>query len=370
MRYRTDPGVACWETDTLLHEFLTTNTTEIISRARAKLALRTDPAPTEAEMKNGVPLFLEQLIDRLRFATTDSDAIEASAAHHGGELLDMGFSISQVVHGYGDVCQAITELAEEVDAPIRVEEFQMFNKCQDDATAEAVTEYERQRDQSVAKKGLERRAILAHEMANRVAAALISFNLLQKGAVGIGGSTSAVLGRSLRALRMLVNNSLAEVRIEAGHGMKERISVSELIAEVRGEASMVAEANGSEFLVSPVEAGVRVEADPQIPSAALSNLIQNAFKFSRPGARISLRTVATVDRVIFEVEDECGGLPRGAPLGLFSPAEPSHDNRPGLGMGLTISARGVEGAGGRVGARDIPGKGCVFWIDLPRPLPN
>ncbi len=354
------------KTDTLLHEFLTDNTPEIIARSRAKVAKRTDPVPTKEEMKNGVPLFLNQLIDRLRLATTDSVAIEASAAHHGGELLDMGFNVSQVVHGYGDVCQAITQLAEEVGAPISVEEFQVFNKCQDDATAEAVTEFERMRDQSVAQQGLEHRAVLAHEMGNRVAAALISFNLLQKGAVGIGGSTSAVLGRSLRALRMLVNNSLAEVRIESGLGLKERVSVSELIAEVQGEAAMVAEAHRSELVVSPVEAGINVEADPQIISAALSNLLQNAFKFSRPGARISLRTTATPERVLFEVEDECGGLPPGKSEELFRPFQQRNANRSGLGLGLTISARGVEATGGRIGARDILGRGCTFWIDLPR----
>ena len=129
----------------MLHEFLTQNTAEIIARTRAKVALRTMPMPTESELKNGVPLFLEQLIDRLRLATTDSNAIKESARQHGGELLAMGFTVSQVVQGYGDVCQAITQLAEETQAPITVEEFQTFNRCQDDATAQAVTEYQRQR---------------------------------------------------------------------------------------------------------------------------------------------------------------------------------------------------------------------------------
>ncbi len=354
------------EAYTVLHEFLAENTPELIKRARAKVATRTHPVPTEAEMQNGVPLFLSQLVDRLRLATTDSDALKESATQHGGELLQMGFSIGQVIHGYGDVCQAVTQLAEETNAPITVDEFKVFNMCQDDATAEAVTAYEGHRDQSVAQQGLERRAVLAHEMGNRVAAALISFDLLQKGAVGIGGSTSAVLGRSLRALRMLVNNSLAEVRIESGLGLKERISVSELIAEAQGEAAMVAAAHRSELVVSPVETGINVEADPQIISAALSNLLQNAFKFSRPGARIHLRTTATAERVLIEVEDECGGLPPGKSQDLFRPFQQRNANRSGLGLGLTISARGVEGAGGHIGVRDIPGKGCIFWIDLPR----
>ena len=130
----------------MLHDFLTTNTAEIIKRSRAKVASRTDPLPTKDELKNGVPLLLEQLIDRLQMTTTDSVAIEASAATHGGELQGMGFSLSQVVRGYGDLCQSITQLADEKKAPITVVEFQTLNLCLDDAMAFSVTEYERRRD--------------------------------------------------------------------------------------------------------------------------------------------------------------------------------------------------------------------------------
>ena len=350
----------------MLHEFLTENNDEIIARTRAKVALRTNPVPTEAEMKNGVPLFLQQLIDRLKVANANTNAMKASAGVHGGELLDMGFSISQVIHGYGDVCQAITQLADEINAPITVDEFQLFNKCQDDATAEAVTAYERQRDRAVVHQGLERQGALVHEMGNRVTAALISFNLLQKGVVGISGSTGAVLGRSLRALRLLVNNSLAEVRLEAGLGLKEVVSVADLIAEIRSEGTMVADATRVDFAVLDVEPGAHVQADPQILSAAISNLLQNAFKFSRAGTHVFLKTTVTKDRVLFEVEDECGGLPPGQVDELFKPFEQRSANRSGLGLGLTISSKGVAAMGGRMGARDLPGKGCVFWIDLPR----
>ena len=350
----------------MLHEFLTENTAEIIARSRAKVALRTMPIPTEIELKNGVPLFLKQLIDRLRLATTDTNAIKQSASQHGGELLAMGFSVDQVVHGYGDVCQAITQLAEETQAPITVEEFKTFNRCQDDATAQAVTEYERQRDKSVAYKGMERQGVLAHEMGNRVAAALISFNILQKGVVGIGGSTGAVLGRSLRALRLLVNNSLAGVRLESGLALKNRVSVAELLSEVELEASMSANPSSLKLIVLPVEGDIDVQADPQILSAALSNLLQNAFKFGRPSSQVSLRTAATADHVLFQVEDECGGLPPGKAEELFKPFTQGAADRSGLGLGLAIARKGIEAMDGRLCVRDIPGQGCVFSIELPR----
>ncbi|MEO8499779.1 MAG: HAMP domain-containing sensor histidine kinase [Vicinamibacteria bacterium] len=350
----------------MLHEFLTANTPEIIARTRAKVASRSMPVPTEVELKNGVPLFLKQLIDRLRLATTDSVAIERSAASHGRELFGMGFTVSQVVHGYGDVCQAITQLAEATHAPITVEEFNTFNRCQDDATAQAVTEYEGLRDRSVAYTGMERQGVLAHEMGNRVTAALISFNILQKGVVGIGGSTGAVLGRSLRALRFLINNSLAGVRLESGLSLRNKIPVTELVADMEVEASMNADASGFRLLVLPVEPGIDVLGDPQILAAALSNLLQNAFKFSRANGQISFRTTATQDWVLFEVEDECGGLPPGKVEELFKPFDQEGPNRSGLGLGLTISRRGVEAMGGRMSVRDLPGRGCVFAVEVPR----
>jgi len=101
----------------MLHEFLTANTQEILARTRAKVAARTIPVPTEAELNNGVPIFLSQLIDRLRPSTTDRGAIEVSAVQHGGELLAMGFTVSQVIHGYGDIRQVLpTHLVEQLPA--------------------------------------------------------------------------------------------------------------------------------------------------------------------------------------------------------------------------------------------------------------
>jgi signal transduction histidine kinase len=351
----------------VLHEFLTTNTQEIIARTREKVAARTTPLPTEDELKNGVPLFLRQLIDRLRLATTDSGAIEESATLHGGELLEMGFTVSQVVHGYGDVCQVITALAGEMDAPITADEFHTFNRCLDDAIAHSVTEYERRRDASVLyNKGTERLGVLAHELRNRLSAAMLAFTVLQEGTVGVSGSTGAVLVRNLRAMRDILNSSLADVRLASGLGQHRRVPLAEVVGEIEVEASLEARAGGFGLAVSPVPPGVEVNADPQILAAAIANLLQNAFKFSHTHGHITLRTSATADRVLIEVEDECGGLPAGKAEDLFHPFEQRSVNRTGLGLGLTISRKGIEAMGGSLRVRDLPGKGCVFSIDLPR----
>jgi signal transduction histidine kinase len=350
----------------VLHEFLTENKLAIINGTRAKVAARTNPVPTEDQLRNGVPLFLGQLIDRLRNATIDSGAIEESAALHGGELLTMGFTVSQVVHGYGDVCQVITQLADEADAPITAAEFNVFNRCLDDAIAHSVTEYERLRDESVAYEGTERLGGLAHELRNRLTAAILSYTILKEGTVGIGGATGAVLGRSLRALSVLVNNALAGVRLESGLGQRQRVSVAQIVGDAEGEATLGADVGRSVLTVSAVAHGIDVDVDPQILSAAIANLLQNAFKFSRSRGEVALRTTTTEDHVVIEVEDECGGLPPGKIEDLFRPFEQRSSARTGLGLGLSISRKAVQAMGGQLGVRDLPGKGCVFSIDLPR----
>src|SRR5688500_17184379 len=128
----------------MLQEFVELHRDELIRRCREKVSRRSLPLPTEAELAHGVPLFLDQLVAALRSGGEGMNpAIADGALLHGQELLRHGFTVSQVVHDYGDVCQSITELAMELDAPIATEDFRTLNRCLDDAIASAVTEFGR-----------------------------------------------------------------------------------------------------------------------------------------------------------------------------------------------------------------------------------
>jgi signal transduction histidine kinase len=81
---------------------------------------------------------------------------------------------------------------------------------------------------------------------------------------------------------------------------------------------------------------------------------------------VILRVGATAQRVLFDVQDECGGLPSGNADELFRPFEQRGSNRTGLGLGLAFSRWAIEAHHGRIYARNLPGEGCVFTIDLPR----
>jgi hypothetical protein len=112
---------------------------------------------TPAELTHGIPLFLDQLIKTLEVEQTSEPMLSrrvsgpsgggprkselgTAAALHGRELLQQGFTVDQVVHDYGDLCQAITDLAFERQAPIEIDEFRTLNRCLDNGIAEAVTE--------------------------------------------------------------------------------------------------------------------------------------------------------------------------------------------------------------------------------------
>ena len=131
----------------MLYEFIDTYRADIVARTRDRVRGRPWPSISSLELEHGVPLFLTQLSETLRLEATatpySSDAIGSTAARHGAELLGADFNVSQVVHDYGDICQAITEIAIEQNAPITVEEFHTLNRCLDTAIAEAVTEHSR-----------------------------------------------------------------------------------------------------------------------------------------------------------------------------------------------------------------------------------
>lgn len=358
----------------MLHEFITLNREEIIRRCRAKVAARTFPTPTPEEIAHGVPVFLDQLTDALCGGGAASGDIAMTALQHGHELLLKGFTVSQVVHDYGDVCQAITELAVETSAPIRTDEFRLLNESLDNAIAGAVTEFGRAQNQSTldgeVARGNERAGFLAHEMRNLLNTAIIAFEVIKTGNVGVGGSMGAVLQRNLRRAGDLIRRSLAEVRLSQGLQHPERISLAEFIEELTPAATLEGSIGGITLCVMPIPAGLEVEADRQVLAAVVLNLLQNAFKFTHPATVVTLLVTASPKRVLIEVHDECGGLPGGNAEGLFRPGEQRGADRTGLGLGLAYSRWAVEANHGRIYARNVPDQGCVFTIDLPRLQPS
>lgn len=196
----------------MLQDFVSANRDEIILRCRAKVATRLDPPPTAAEVDHGVPLFLDQLVDALRLGLSANTEIHASAVLHGHDLLLKGFTVSQVVHDYGDVCQSITDLAVERDKTIAADDFRTLNRCLDDAIASAVTEYGRERSAAgQATGGTERLMVLTAELKTLVQTMSVALQAIKSGTVGVAGSTGKVLDRSVLAASDLIDRVLTEI---------------------------------------------------------------------------------------------------------------------------------------------------------------
>ena len=372
-----------------MHRFLYNHRDELIERCKAKVARRPRREATAAQLANGVPIFLDQLTRTLEAqengevdesfrisgaagggARTALSEMGLSAAAHGKELLALGFSVDQVVHDYGDLCQAITDLAVELDAPFSVDEFRTLNRCLDNAIADAVTEFGIWRDAGVALQQTadenERLGVLVHELRNYLHTATLAFTVLESGKVPIGGATGAVLKRSLSSLATLLNLSLSQVRGTAEASQETAFPDAALVAEARNGAALDASARGCTLLVRDVDPALAISGNRERLLAALANLLQNALKFTHADSEVTLSAHAEGDHVLVDVEDHCGGLPPGAASRIFQPFVQVGDNKTGLGLGLSIARRSVEADGGVLTVRDVPGTGCVFTIKLPR----
>jgi signal transduction histidine kinase len=372
----------------MLHEFLTINRAELIERCCLKVAKRLAPKVTDAEHTHGIPAFLDQLIKTLQVEQTSEpmrsrkvsgpsgggpavSEIGATATLHGRELSLRGFTVEQVVHDYGDLCQAITDLAFERDAPIEIDEFRTLNRCLDNGIADAVTEYAFQRNSLVENKEVralnERLGFLAHELRNHLHIATLAVTAIKAGNVGITGATGSVLDRSLIGMRSLIDRSLADVRIAAGMPPRHQlISLADFISDIKISASLEAQSRGCSFTVGEVDPQLALDVDREMLFSAVGNLLQNAFKFTQLLTEVSLSAYAAADRIRIDVEDHCGGLPLGSADNAFLPFKQRGADKSGLGLGLSICRRGVEANNGALRVRDIPGTGCVFTIDLPR----
>jgi len=372
-----------------MHEFLTHNRDELIARCKLKVAERPQRSATAAQLSNGVPMFLEQLTRTLAAeaagnakesrqisGASGGDAVAVSemgvsAIAHGKALLELGFTVAQVVHDYGDLCQAITDLAVERDAPFSVDEFRTLNRCLDNAIADAVKEFSAQREASLSRLQLaaenERLGVLVHELRNHLNTATLAFTALETGTLPVHGSTGAMLKRSIASLAALLTSAISEVRLTAGTRVqRQTLSVASLVEVAKTAASLHASAKSCVLVVSQVDPGLVVNGNRELLLAALLNLLHNAFKFTHSHTEVTLSAYAEGKRVLIDIRDHCGGLAPGAVERMFVPFTQLGADRSGLGLGLSIAKKGVEESGGDLSVQDVPGVGCIFRLSLPR----
>jgi signal transduction histidine kinase len=372
-----------------MYTFLINNRDEILNRSRENITLRLGQTAIPEYLVDAIPLFLGQLE---RTFLADETTGEARGAQGGltraaGEtkVADMSFSravcdekltalsftVDHVVHDYGDVCRAVTDLAVEHEIPFAVKEFRILNGCLDSAIANAMTVFSFEHDAAVETERTaevnRRLGYLMHEVRNALGIATMAALAMEARNLTIKSATGVVLTRSLATLTALTNRTLEEVkRAGALEPIREVLSIAVLLEHVREDAQFEASAKGCQFVVAPVDPGMFVRANGPLLLAAIGNLVQNALKFTLPHTAVTLRAYIHDGHVRIDVADHCGGLSVEATEKLFTPFfSQSGQGTAGLGLGLSIALATVVAEGGMLTVKDVPDTGCIFTIELP-----
>ncbi|MES2165037.1 MAG: HAMP domain-containing sensor histidine kinase [Pseudomonadota bacterium] len=369
----------------MMYQFLANNRDDLIARCRKKVSMRPGRAATAGQLRNGIPIFLDQLIRTLELEQADEpeegekisgpaggavafSEVRTNAELHGKDLLAMDFTVDQVVHDYGDLCQAVTDLAIARDAPFEIEEYRTLNRCLDNAIANAVSEFSYQRDFVVLKNhealAIQRMGNFSQELRSILSTASLAFSAAKTGNLNLNGATGTILERSLSGLTKLLDNSQDDV----GQQSQENISLSAFpLEDFIDEAVIGAETNaaikGCSLVVLPVDAKLAIVGDRQALLDTVAKLLQNAIRFTLSGTEVTLSAYSAADRVLIDVKDNCGGLSPNVAATLFQA------NRGGAGearFGLTLARQAIIKNAGDMSVTDIPGVGCVFTISLPR----
>lgn len=352
----------------MLHAFLSENRTELLDRSLARTAGRSPSTLAVEEATQDIPGFLDRLIAVLRDPDRSANAAVVPVLKG---MRSEDITVDLVVHAYGDLCQAIMEVAKEEEKNLAIDEFRVLNGSLDDAIAGAATQCARLSAMAAAERQrlaeVERMGYFAHELRNHLQTATYALATVQSRELEVKGRPGEVLDRSLRRLRNLVARTLEEVRSGAGNaGQRVPFKVASFLDEVKLTAAVEAREHRCELQVTAADPGLCVEADRDMLLAAVGNLLQNAFKFSHGARVVTVEAYASGDRVLVDVADTCGGIPSATMERIFQPFVQADDDRTGVGLGLPLVRRHVESNGGTLSVRNHRSVGCVFSIELPR----
>jgi signal transduction histidine kinase len=322
------------------------------------------------ELIDHIPQFLDEVIAVLRVAAGVAPGAALAqietAAGHGEQRLRLGFSLDSVVREYGALRDAIVATTLEVGGPITFAELQCVFSSMITGIARAVSEYTRQRDAEQQRLHNEHIAFIAHELRNPLGSAMTAHEVLeQQNIIPADSRAGNALGRGLQTMRELIDHALDVARTASGIELhREPIRISELLEEAEHAANGDAEGRDITLAID-IEHDVTIEADRRLLRSALGNIVRNAVKYTAPATRVEIRSRIDGKHVVIEVEDRCGGLPPGKVEAAFAPFVRLTHREPGFGLGLAIAKQSVDAHAGTIRVQNLPGKGCIFVIELP-----
>jgi signal transduction histidine kinase/DNA-binding response OmpR family regulator len=217
-------------------------------------------------------------------------------------------------------------------------------------------------------------AVLSHELRNPLAPLKNSLYILDRAPAGGEQARRAhqVIDRQVTQLANLVNDLLDVTRISRNkiQLQKERLNLNELVQRTVDDHRAAFEKSEIRVDLATPRAAVFVIADSTRVAQLVSNLLQNAAKFTHRGGRTSVSVAKEPGSAVVRVADDGVGMTPETVARLFQPftqADHSLDrSRGGLGLGLALVKGLVDLHGGSVSARSEGlGKGAEFVVRLP-----
>ncbi len=216
-------------------------------------------------------------------------------------------------------------------------------------------------------------AMLAHELRNPLAPVRHAVEVLRLSSSGRDLAWARdVIDRQVTHLARLVDDLLDVSRITRGkiQLQPEPLQVGTVVASAVETSRPLIDAHQHRLTVSVPREPLQVHADPARLAQVLTNLLNNAAKYTPDGGQIWLGAAAENGDVVFRIRDSGAGIPRemlSRVFDLFIQVDRSLERtQGGLGVGLTLVRRLVEMHGGSVQAfSEGPGRGSEFVVRLP-----
>ncbi len=353
------------------HDALGGRTDEVIRRWKASVqgSLAPESMP-RAELVDALPRFVREIVAALRedAGLPSSDPLPEesdTACGHGNQRLRLGFSLDAVVREYGALHDAIVATASDAGAVMTTRELHVVFEAIITGIAKAVTQYTQERDAEFVRQANEHFAFVAHELRNPLSSALMALQLLKKNhELPAKGRVAPALERGLRRASELIEQTLTTTRIASGVELRRQpTTLRELFEDAEAGAVPEADAKGVALHVS-VDNDRTIDVDPRFIQSAVGNLLRNAVNYTASGT-VELRGNVAQGRATIEVEDCCGGLPPGTVEKAFAPFVRLDAEQSGFGLGLAIAKQAAAAHGGTIRIQNLPGKGCIFALEIP-----
>jgi signal transduction histidine kinase len=329
-----------------------------------------DKELSRGELWDRLPHFFDDVLEALRApaGVKDNDAVagaDTPSVEHGTQRLRVGFDLSEVIREYEILTECILDEVNAVEGAISIEQLRRVLRLVNAGRVDAVSAYVEHRGEDVAQAHSQHVSFVAHELRGPLMTALMAVQQLRRNVPQENEWALGMLSRSLATLRDLINKVLTTERLDGRVQLtRETLDLGVLLDQVVTENRLSAEQRQVKLIVKAPRA-LPFSGDRRLLRSAFENVLSNAIKFTQEGSTVTVSGQRQKGAILIEVEDACGGLPDGDTAALFKPFVQRGQDRTGFGLGLAIVKQAIELHGGRAAVNDLPGKGCVFSLELP-----